>query len=198
MLLGCLLPRECVLVKAGTCFQLMSRVGRNPHRYPMTLHSPWMSTRDRSSHPLKGLMECTAVLRGSFSLAWGSAGLALSSLRVLPSVLRDAVHLVVWSCLVDIFSLSSGPGQSLQLAMGGKFGGERKGLLGGEWAQVEGKGALGFSLRRGLDRLPMDPSWVWVWGDVLSTLARAAAPCRDKSLVAGARETRFTFVLPHG
>lgn len=57
MLLGCLLLRVCVLVKAGMCFQLMSLVGRNPHGCPVTLHGPWISTRDSSNQPLQGLME---------------------------------------------------------------------------------------------------------------------------------------------
>lgn len=60
-----------------------------------------------------------------------------------------------------VSSLSAGLGQSLQLAVGAKFGWERKGLLGGEQVWMEDKGTLGFSLHCGLDKLPMDPQWVW-------------------------------------
>jgi len=105
-------------------------------------------------------MKCGAVLRGSFSLAWGSAGQALSSLHVLP--LCSGMLSTLWRGPAWwISSLSPGPGQSLQLAVGGKFGWERKGLLDGDWTRMEGKGALGFSLHCGLDKLPVDPQWVW-------------------------------------
>lgn len=41
----------------------------------------------------EGLGECPAVLRGSFSLAWGLAGQVLSWLGVLPPVLYGVLSI---------------------------------------------------------------------------------------------------------
>lgn len=107
------MPRDCVLVKAGMCFQLISRVGRNPHCYPMTLHSPWVLTRDRKSQPLKGLRECGAVLRGSLTPAsWAGTQLfACPSFCALGCCPSCGVVLV-GDCLLSLLCLDGHCGRT--------------------------------------------------------------------------------------
>lgn len=69
--------------------------------------------RDGRNQPLQGLRECRAVLRGSFSLAWGLAGWALNLLGVLPSLLCGVLS-ICGLALPDGYLTFLGPGCSLQ------------------------------------------------------------------------------------
>lgn len=74
--------------------------------------------------------------------------------------------------------------------------GKERTFYGGE-AKDERKRWIGVQSASWTREILSDLPWIWVRTDAALILDRETAPCRDKSLVAGALGTIFKFCLPH-